>query len=54
MVGAEIAKSALILVGTQNDFVHPEGSFVHLARETPETKADPILPLLHSLSQSPG
>ena len=33
--GPEIAKSALIIVDMQNDFVHPEGGFAHRARENP-------------------
>jgi nicotinamidase-related amidase len=40
MMGAEIGKSALIIVDMQNDFVHPEGGFAHLAREMPEAKID--------------
>jgi ureidoacrylate peracid hydrolase len=40
MMGPEIGKSALIIVDMQNDFVHPEGSFAHVARETPEAGID--------------
>jgi ureidoacrylate peracid hydrolase len=40
MMGPEIDKSALIIVDMQNDFVHPEGSFAHVARETPEAGID--------------
>ena len=44
MRGPEIDKSALIIVDMQNDFVHPEGGFAHIAREAPETEID--LPFL--------
>jgi nicotinamidase-related amidase len=40
MMGPEIGKSALIIVDMQNDFVHTEGSFAHVARETPEAGID--------------
>ena len=40
MRGSEIDKSALIIVDMQNDFVHPEGGFAHIARETPEAGID--------------
>jgi ureidoacrylate peracid hydrolase len=40
MMGPEIGKSALIIVDMQNDFVHPEGGFAHVARETPEAGID--------------
>ena len=40
MMGPEIGKSALIIVDMQNDFVHPEGSFAHVAREAPEAEID--------------
>jgi nicotinamidase-related amidase len=36
----EIGKSALIIVDMQNDFLHPEGSFAHRAREIPEAGID--------------
>jgi ureidoacrylate peracid hydrolase len=39
-IGPDISKSALIIVDMQNDFVHPEGGFAHLAREMPEAKID--------------
>lgn len=39
-IGLDIRKSALIIVDMQNDFVHPEGGFAHLARERPEAKID--------------
>jgi ureidoacrylate peracid hydrolase len=39
-MGPEIDKSALIIVDMQNDFVHPEGGFAHLARETPDAGID--------------
>jgi ureidoacrylate peracid hydrolase len=41
---ADIARSALIIVDMQNDFVHPEGGFAYRARENPEDKID--LPFL--------
>src|SRR5439155_15079257 len=40
MRGPEINTSALIIVDMQNDFVHPEGGFAHLAREAPEAGID--------------
>jgi nicotinamidase-related amidase len=36
----DIARSALLVVDMQNDFVHPDGGFSHLARERPEGKID--------------
>src|ERR1700757_5257406 len=42
--GPEIDKSALIIVDMQNDFLHRDGSFSHIAREHPEAKID--LPFL--------
>jgi ureidoacrylate peracid hydrolase len=36
----EIDRSALIVVDMQNDFVHPDGGFGHLARENPEQEID--------------
>lgn len=39
-MGPDIAKSALIIVDMQNDFVHPDGGFAHLARENPEARID--------------
>jgi ureidoacrylate peracid hydrolase len=38
--GPDIARSALIVVDMQNDFVHPDGGFAHRARENPEAKID--------------
>jgi ureidoacrylate peracid hydrolase len=38
--GPEIASAALIIVDMQNDFVHPDGTFAHVAREQPEAKID--------------
>jgi len=40
MMGPEIDKSALIIVDMQNDFVHPEGGFAHIAREAPAAGID--------------
>jgi ureidoacrylate peracid hydrolase len=40
MMGPEIDKSALIIVDMQNDFVHLEGGFAHVAREKPEAGID--------------
>jgi nicotinamidase-related amidase len=45
-IGPEIDKSALIIVDMQNDFVHPDGGFAHLAREHPDTRTD--MPFLMS------
>src|SRR5689334_19390980 len=39
-IGPDIDKSALIIVDMQNDFLHREGSFGHIAREHPEFKID--------------
>lgn len=44
LTGPEIARSALIIVDMQNDFVHSEGGFAHRARENPEARID--LPFL--------
>jgi ureidoacrylate peracid hydrolase len=44
--GPDIAKSALVIVDMQNDFVHSDGGFAHLARERPEAKID--MPFLMS------
>ena len=41
---ADFARSALIIVDMQNDFLHRDGSFAHRAREHPEAKID--LPFL--------
>ena len=35
-----IARSALLIVDMQNDFLHPDGGFAHLARENPDAKID--------------
>ena len=42
--GPEIGKSALIIVDMQNDFLHRDGNFSHIAREHPEAQID--LPFL--------
>lgn len=42
--GAEIDRSALIIVDMQNDFLHRDGSLGHIAREHPEFNVD--MPLL--------
>ena len=39
-IGADIEKSALLIVDMQNDFLHRDGSFGHIAREHPEAKID--------------
>lgn len=39
-MGPDIARSALIIVDMQNDFLHQEGSFAHTARQHPEAKID--------------
>ena len=38
--GPEIDKSALIIVDMQNDFLHRDGNFSHVAREHPEANID--------------
>jgi len=38
--GVEIDRSALIIVDMQNDFLHPDGGFAHIAREHPEANID--------------
>jgi nicotinamidase-related amidase len=43
-IGPDIGKAALIIVDMQNDFLHQDGSFSHMAREHPEAKID--LPFL--------
>ena len=35
-----IDNSALLIVDMQNDFLHRDGSFSHIAREHPEAKID--------------
>ena len=44
---ADFARSALIIVDMQNDFLHRDGSFAHIAREHPEANID--LPFLRAL-----
>ena len=39
-MGANISYSALIIVDMQNDFLHPDGSFAHIAQEHPEAMID--------------
>jgi ureidoacrylate peracid hydrolase len=39
-MGADIRKSALIIVDMQNDFLHRDGAFAHAARERPELAID--------------
>ena len=39
-VGAEIDKSALVIIDMQNDFVHSDGRLAHRARENPDAKID--------------
>jgi len=39
-MGANIARSALIIVDMQNDFLHPDGSFAHISHEHPEAMID--------------
>jgi ureidoacrylate peracid hydrolase len=38
--GPDIARSALLIVDMQNDFLHPDGSFGRRAKEHPEAKID--------------
>ncbi len=40
VAGPDIHRSALIVVDMQNDFLHPDGGFAHLARELPERAID--------------
>ena len=44
--GPDISRSALIVVDMQNDFLHPDGAFSHLARAHPESAID--MPFLAS------
>lgn len=44
--GPDIHRSALIVVDMQNDFLHPDGAFGHLARDLPERAID--MPFLAS------
>lgn len=39
-IGPDIEKSALIIVDMQNDFLHWDGNFSHIAREHPEFRID--------------
>lgn len=39
-MGADVGKSALIIVDMQNDFLHQDGAFAHTAREHPELAID--------------
>ncbi len=41
---ADLSRSALIVVDMQNDFLHGDGSFAHIAREHPDAEID--LPFL--------
>jgi hypothetical protein len=43
-LGGDLSRSALIIVDMQNDFLHADGSFAHIAREHPDAKID--LPFL--------
>jgi ureidoacrylate peracid hydrolase len=38
--GPNIHRSALLIVDMQNDFLHPDGNFSHIAREHPEANID--------------
>jgi nicotinamidase-related amidase len=38
--GPDIARSALVIVDMQNDFLHRDGSFAHIARAHPEANID--------------
>jgi nicotinamidase-related amidase len=39
-IAPDIGKSALLIVDMQNDFLHRDGSFGHIAREHPEFRID--------------
>ena len=39
-ISPDIDKSALIIVDMQNDFLHRDGNFSHIAREHPEFSID--------------
>jgi nicotinamidase-related amidase len=39
-IGPDITKSGLLIVDMQNDFLHRDGSFSHIAREHPEANID--------------
>src|SRR5438477_6706586 len=38
--GPDISNSALVIVDMQNDFLHRDGNFSHIAREHPEGNID--------------
>ena len=40
VAGPNIDKSAFLIVDMQNDFLHRDGNFSHIAREHPEAKID--------------
>ena len=42
-IGPDIGKSALIIVDMQNDFLHRDGNFSHIAREHPEATDRPAV-----------
>jgi nicotinamidase-related amidase len=50
--GPEVDKSALIIVDMQNDFLHRDGNFSHVAREHPEANIDRQHHTCAMLSQS--
>jgi ureidoacrylate peracid hydrolase len=39
-IGLDISNSALVIVDMQNDFLHPDGNFSHIARDHPEANFD--------------
>ena len=41
--GPDIDRSALLIVDMQNDFLHRDGSFSHIAREHPEATDRPAV-----------
>jgi nicotinamidase-related amidase len=40
IMGPDTARSALLIVDMQNDFLHPDGRFAHTAQERPEAMID--------------
>ena len=46
-MGLDITRSALIIVDMQNDFLHPDGSFAHIAEQHPEAMIDLPVPRRH-------
>jgi nicotinamidase-related amidase len=40
IMGSDMARSALIIVDMQNDFLHPDRSLAHIASEHPEVMID--------------